>query len=70
MDKFLDKYKKELEDFQRSDLYHEDDDPHHYATFAYDAVWTMALAMQATDNQLKSVPLLIQHSFMGQLSYN
>ena len=52
---FLEKYKEALGEFQKSALYKEDDDPHHYATFAYDAVWTMALALHRANANLQSV---------------
>ena len=57
-DDFLNKYREELKEFRTSALYRDEDDPHHYATFAYDAVWTMALALHRADADLQSVPSL------------
>ena len=57
-DDFLNKYREELKEFRTSALYRGEDDPHHYATFAYDAVWTMALALHRADADLQSVPSL------------
>ena len=42
---FVTKYEEAFEEFRTSGLYYGDDDRHHYSTFAYDAVWTMALAL-------------------------
>ena len=55
---FLDAYQVALEEFRLSDLYGDSDGPHHYATFAYDAVWTMALALDRTEADLLSVLIL------------
>ena len=51
---FLVEYSKALEEFKTSSLYDDEDNPHHYSTFTYDAVWTMALALNNTENKLKS----------------
>ena len=53
IDEFLVKYEAALEEFRTSGLYYGDDDPHHYATFAYDAVWTMALALHRASQVLE-----------------
>ena len=59
-ERFQEEYKVALESFTSSDLYGGRDEPHHYATFAYDAIWTMALALDRADAKLKtSVSLLI-----------
>ena len=65
IDDFLDKFKEEMKEFNMSTLYRGNDDPHNYATFAYDAVWTMALALHNADADLKSVLTYITlfHSF-------
>ena len=51
---FLVKYYEALKEFMTSSLYDDEDNPHHYSTFTYDAVWTMALALNNTENKLKS----------------
>jgi gamma-aminobutyric acid type B receptor len=53
IDEFLGKYEEALEEFRTSGLYYGDDEPHHYATFAYDAVWTMALALHRASQVLE-----------------
>lgn len=52
---FKKEYISELAEFSQSALYGGDNDTHHYATFAYDAVWTMALALDRTELDLRSV---------------
>ena len=57
-DDFENAYNETLENFTSSDLYRGNNEIHHYASFAYDAVWTMALALDRADAKLKSVLIL------------
>ena len=52
---FKEAYKDVLEEFKESPLYDNNTGLHHYATFAYDAVWTMAKALHEADKNLRSV---------------
>ena len=50
---FIEAYHEALVEFKESPLYGGDDQPHHYATFAYDGVWTVAQALDRVDAELK-----------------
>lgn len=56
---FESEYDNVLDEFMESPLYDNSTDIHHYASFAYDAVWTMAKALHEADNNLRSVCIRI-----------
>lgn len=69
-DDFFEAYKGVLDEFKESPLYDNNTGPHHYASFAYDAVWTMAKALHEADENLGSVcrQILLSRNYLSALS--